>query len=366
MQIRDLKLINFRNYEKLKLSFHSQLNLIIGKNGMGKTNLVEAIYVLALTKSFRTNMDNILIKEGKDSFKIEAHIIKENEENYEFLLTPEGKKIKINGTSATKLSDYISKINVILFNPNDLKIIKDTPSLRRKMLNIEISQLNNLYLKHLQNYNKVMKQRNAYLKTLSINGNASLDYLDILTNKLIDIGLNIYNERRKFIELVNQNIGNLFFKITNSEGLFINYISDYNDMTKEKLLKIYQKGLERDLMFGKTHIGVHHDDISFLLNKENLKDYGSEGQQKNAIIALKLSEIEIFKVKKRTYPILILDDLFSELDNEKINNILKLLNPDIQTFITTTNIESINQDYLNKAKIFKVFNAEIKEVTYEK
>ena len=365
MQIIDLKLVNFRNYDKLNLRFNKRLNLIIGKNGSGKTNLVEAIYVLALTKSFRNNLDSILIKNGEKYTKIEANIQNTLQDNYSLVISNEGKKVKINGTNASKLSDYISKINVILFSPNDLRIIKDTPSIRRKMLNIEISQLNNLYLKKLQEYNKTMKQRNSYLKTMSINGNASLDYLDILTNKLIDLGMEINQKRNDFINSINKHINDLFFKITNSSELIVKYISDFNDITKEKILESYKQSLERDMMFGKTHIGIHHDDISFMLNNDNLKEYGSEGQQKNAIIALKLSEINIFYQSKKTFPILILDDLFSELDVEKINNILSLLDSNVQTFITTTEIDKISQDMICDCKVIKITD-KIEEVTYEK
>ncbi len=366
MQIRDLKLLNFRNYETVNMQFSDHLNLIIGKNGMGKTNLVEAIYVLALTKSFRTNLDGILIKTEESNLKIVANVFDNYLREYQFLLSKEGKKVKINGTNIAKLSDYISKINVILFSPNDLRIIKDTPSVRRKMLNIEISQLDNSYLKNLQEYNKIIKQRNAYLKTMNINGNASKEYLDILTSKLIDIGLDIYKSRQQFLKQINENIGNLFFKITNLEGLNINYESDYNEITKEALLKLYKKSLERDLMFGQTHIGIHHDDIVFRLQASNLKDYGSEGQQKNAIISFKLAEIDIFYEKKNSYPILILDDLFSELDKEKINNILKLLSRDIQTFITTTEVDNLDKKYLENTRIFQINTAQIEEVTNEK
>ena len=363
MQIRDLKLVNFRNYKKVDLQFSKHLNLIIGKNGMGKTNLIEAIYVLALTKSFRVSVDNILIFNDEVNLKIEGNV---DNKNYELLLTKEGKKVKINKTNILRLSDYISKINVILFNPNDLQIIKDTPSVRRKMLNIEISQLNNLYLKQLQNYNRIIKQRNSYLKAMSINGNASKDYLDILTNKLIEVGLEIYDKRREFIEKINTEIANLFFKITNLEGLKVCYESDYQDMTKEGLLKLYKKSFDRDMMFGQTHIGIHHDDIVFKLNAANLKDYGSEGQQKNTIIAWKLAEIAIFYEKKESYPILILDDLFSELDKEKINNILNLLRDDIQTFITTTELDNIDKKYLQNCKIFRINEGQVEEDTNEK
>ena len=356
MQIKDLKLINFRNYERANLQFNDHLNLIIGKNGMGKTNLVEAIYVLALTKSFRTNNDSILIKKNQENLKVAAQIKDEiNCKEYELLLTKEGKKVKINRTDISRLSDYISKINVILFSPNDLKIIKDTPSIRRKMLNIEISQLDNVYLKYLQDYNKLMKQRNAYLKTMFNNSNNILkEYLAVLT------------KRKEYIKKINDNIADLFFKITNLKGLEIYYETDYEGVTKKGLEELYTKSLDKDILFGQTHLGIHHDDIVFKLNDHNLKEYGSEGQQKNAIIAFKLAEIPIFYKKRKEYPILILDDLFSELDKEKANNILKLLNGEVQTFITTTELDNINEKYLQDSKIFTIKDEQIEEVTYEK
>ncbi len=365
MQIRDLKLVNFRNYERLELEFNSYLNFIIGQNGMGKTNLVESIYILSLTKSFRTTNDFTLIKHNALKTKIEARIENIVLDKYSITISKEGKNVKINEKKVSRLSDYISKISVILFSPSDLRIIKDTPSIRRKMLNIEISQLNNSYLKKLQEYNQLVKQRNSYLKTMYINANASNEYLDILTSKIIDTGLFLSNARKKFVSLLNQNISDIFLNITNDIGLNIIYNSDYNDMTKEGLFELYKKSEERDIMLGKTTIGIHHDDIIFSLNGESLKDYGSEGQQKNAIIAMKLAEINIFYQLKKTYPILILDDLFSELDKEKIENIIGLLNHNIQTFITTTDLDKINLDLLEDYKIFKVSNEEVEEVNYE-
>lgn len=365
MQIRDLKLVNFRNYSQIYLKFNRHLNIIIGNNGMGKTNLVEAIYVLALTKSFRTNVDNLLIKQDSNNTLIKASIENIVSDTYLLSISNEGKKVKINDSKIKRLSDYISKINVILFSPNDLRIIKDTPSIRRKMLNIEISQLNNLYLKYLQEYNQIIKQRNSYLKVMAINGNASKDYLDILTNNLIDIGLKINNQRKAYIDMINSNVTSFYLKITGLDHLKIEYISDFNDLNRESLKKLYDKSLERDISFGKTHLGIHHDDINFLLKENNLKDYGSEGQQKNAIIALKLAEIDIFYQNKKTYPILILDDLFSELDQEKINNLIMLLNNKIQTFITTTELTKVDQTLLENCKVFHILEDKIEEVNYE-
>ena len=361
MQILDLKLTNFRNYEKLYLEFINGNNLIIGNNGMGKTNLVEAIYVLGFTKSFRGSTEQIIINRNQKSTKIEGNILSSEKNNYQFNLSNLGKKVKINNNNQEKLSDYISNINIILFTPDDLKIIKNSPSIRRKLLNVEISQLNNNYLKLLNNYNKVLKQRNSYLKTLYFNSFSSKDYLDILTEKLVDYGIKINELRKKFIDDINKHLNKIFKCITDSEKLEVIYESSLNNLTKEEILKKYSTYYEKDLNTGITQFGIHHDDFSFLFNEENLKDFGSEGQQKNAILSFKLAELEIFKEIKGEYPILILDDLNSSLDDEKINNIIKLLNKDIQIFITTTSIDKISKKLLKNSKIFNIENGKVEE-----
>ena len=360
MQITNLKLQNFRNYDTQELLF-SKNNIIYGKNGMGKTNLIEAIYVLALTKTFRSNNEKIVIKEDKDITKING-VIEDNIKNkYEVTINKTGKKVKIDSNTYKKISDYISNIKVILFNPNDLQIIKDSPSIRRKLLNVSISQYNNKYLKILSNYNKILKQRNSYLRTMYINANTSKEYLDILTEKLIDLGLEIYEYRKNYIDDINLKINSIYKKISNIDGINIEYISNYKELSKEKLLKKYKDSLDKDMVLGMTKLGIHHDDLLFNLKDNDLKEYGSEGQQKNAIISYKLSEIEVFKEKINKIPILILDDLFSELDEEKINNILNLIDNDVQTFITTTEIDKVNKEIIKKSKIFHITESGIKE-----
>jgi len=361
MKIHHLKLLNFRNYEKYEISFSPNYNIIYGKNGSGKTNLIESIYVLALTKSFRGSVDKVLIMNNKDVCRVEG-IVSDNKykNNYKIIIKDGEKRVKVNDTKIDKLSDYISKISVVLFNPDDLRFIKDSPSVRRQAINLEISEINNVYLKNLSMYNKVLKQRNSYLKMMSTNSNTSRDYLDILTNKLIDLGEKVYLSRKKYIDLLNENIGNIYAKICGISDLKLEYVSDFKDFDRDNIAKKYKDNTERDIMFGKTSIGIHHDDIRFKFKNMSLKDYGSEGQQKNAIIAYKLAELEIFNQIRGNYPILILDDLFSELDRFKINNILNLINDDIQTFITTTEIDKINDEIINKSKVFEVFD-DIKE-----
>ena len=210
MQISSLKLLNFRNYESLELSFSSKINMIYGKNGMGKTNIIEAIYMLGLTKTFRSNNDEIVIKRGKNIAKIEGKIRDSILNSYKIIISNAGKRIKIDNNQISKISDYITKVNIILFNPDDLKMIKDTPSTRRKMLNIEISGINSEYLQLLTNYNKVLKQRNAYLKALNKKKNLETSFLNILTEQLIDIGLKIMWIREEFINNINSYISGIY------------------------------------------------------------------------------------------------------------------------------------------------------------
>lgn len=365
MKISNLKLYNFRNYDNLNLEFSNKQNIIIGENGSGKTNIVESIYCLAITKSFRGSLDKILIKNGKTEMSIEGTIKDKIRHTFKLNLSEDGKIVKIDNNRIAKISNYISKINVVLFTPENTNVIKDSPTSRRNMVNIEISQLENGYLHLLNEYNKILKQRNAFLKLMYINKLASPDYLWILTEQLIDIGLKISQYRSNFIENINKYYDKINIDITRKKGLKVSYVSSYKNKTKEELMKRYQSYLDKDIIIGKTNIGIHHDDFIFSLNGKNLKDYGSEGEQKNAIICFKLAEIELFIKDRNIYPILILDDLFSCLDARKINNILKKLNKNLQIFITTTDLKNINTKILNNCTVFSIKKEKVVKKDYE-
>lgn len=366
MKIESVNLVNFRNYDKLKISFNKFLNIFYGKNGSGKTNLVEAIYLLSLTKSFRINNDKLLIKKGCLKATVRGEVLINNDlSSYSIVIGNDIKNVLINDLKVDKISNYISRVNVILFNPVDTRLIDNAPSERRKLLNIEISQLFKEYLVILANYNKILKQRNFYIRSLYINGNKDKEYLNILTKKLIEYGKKICKYRLSFCENINKYITEIYKSISNVGELKIKYISSYKNKSETELLEYYQKHYQKEMEIGKTIIGVHHDDIAFVLDNNNLKEWGSEGQRKNAIIAFKLSEINVIKNIKGYYPILILDDLFSELDKGKIKNILNLLNEEVQTFITTTEINNIDKKIRKKAKIFEVLEGTIKEDSNE-
>ena len=361
MQISSLKLLNFRNYETLELKFSNKVNLIYGKNGMGKTNIIEAIYMLGLTKTFRSNNDDIVIKKGKNIAKIEGTIKDNIFNNYKIIISNAGKRIKIDNNKIAKVSDYITKVNIILFNPDDLKLIKDTPSIRRKMLNIEISGINGEYLLLLNSYNKVLKQRNAYLKALNKKKDYETSFLNILTEQLVDLGLKIMWIREDFINNINSYISDIYYEITHKGTLKVVYKSEFLGKNKEDLLKMFEKNISREIFLGKTIFGIQHDDLEFQVDSEIVKEFSSVGEQKNSIISFKLAEIKNIEEKLHKKPILILDDLFSELDEEKINNILMLIDTDLQTFITTTEITKVDKKLLANAKIFHVIDGKVEE-----
>ncbi len=361
MKIDSLSLMNFRNYEILNISF-GNLNIIYGLNGSGKTNIVEAIYMLALTKSFRINNDKIMIKKGKIKAKIKGNVLKKNDENeFGVEISNDGKIVTINGEKQDKVSDYVSRINVILFNPSDTRLIDDAPSERRKMLNIEISQIYKEYLVVLTNYQRILKQRNFYIRGMYINGSYTSEYLDILTKKLVEYGKVICKYRQDFIDNINKYIKSNYEKIFGSGTLKIRYVSTFKNKSEDDLIKRFKDNYQKELSVGKTLEGIHHDDIMFILDNNNLKEWGSEGQRKNAIISFKLAEINVINEIKGYYPILILDDLFSELDKEKITNLLGMLDRNVQTFITTTDLKNISKKVIKDAKKIKVCDGAIEE-----
>ena len=364
MQITELKLTNFRNYSQKSFCFSPIKNIIIGNNGMGKTNIVEAIYYLSMTKSFRTTTDYVVIKDEEPFAAVEGVIKDKISNKYKILIENSGKKVFINGNQIKKLSDYISQINIVLFNPEDLKLIKDNPSTHRKLINMELSGLNNKYLKLLSSYNKILKQRNTYLKSMLINSMIPRDYLDVLTGKLIDYGMEIFAIRKKYIDDINEYVPVNYKKITKKEGLSLKYLTDYENLTKDEILKKYKSLFKKELNYGKTNFGIHLDDFIFYFNEKIAKDYLSEGEQKNAIISFKLSEINLYNNQNGKMPILILDDLFSELDRDKITKILRFFKKNIQIFITTTDLKNVDEKIMLNSKIFTIKNNKIEEKNY--
>jgi len=369
MFLKKIYLSKFRNYDELLLNLNSGINIIYGDNAQGKTNLLESIYVLGLTKSHRSFIDNNLIKEGSNYSQIKG-IINENEidTTYEISLQPGKNKIlKINDDIIKKVSDYVSNINIIIFYPDDLELVKGSPSIRRRFINLEISQIYGNYLNILAEYNQILKLRNDYIKLINQGQNVDMNYFQVLTDYYIDKAILIYQYRYKFIQKLNDVSKNIFYDISLLEGFNIKYKTSFNfdsyetevmkNIISEKLKKSYLS----EIKLKSTLYGPHKDDLEFYINDKNIKNYGSQGQQRMTILALKLAEIRIFKKITDKYPILLLDDVFSELDEIRKNNLLKYIEQDIQTIITTTDLSNIDESIKNNSKLIYIKNGSVEE-----
>lgn len=353
MNITKLELNNFRNYKKKIFNNFSNLNLIIGSNGIGKTSIIEAIYMGSLAKSFKTNNDFSIINEDSDYFRIKISCYDYGvKKELELFLDKSGKKSKINSKIQKRLSDFISQYRIILLSPDELKLVKSSPNTRRNYLNIQLSQLNKDYIYYLNNYNNLIKNKNDFLKKLMLNGNLDTRYLDILDSKIVDEGLKIYSYRRKYIDSINNYINDIFKIYKKDNNISINYVSDFDINDKDKLLNVLKKIRKKEINIGMTSYGIHRDDYEFMHNGNNAKEYSSQGIQKLIILSMKLAELNIFRNEYDIKPILLLDDLFSELDEKNRNIIFKSLGNDTQIFITTTDLKNINNNIKDKAKIY--------------
>ena len=372
MIIKTLEIKNFRNYSSLLLNLSDKLNIIYGLNGQGKTNLLESIYLLGFTTSHRSFTSDNLIKSGEEKAIIKGKLQKDISYNLEINLMKTKKQVKIDGKIQTKLSNYIEKMNVIIFSSEDLNLIKGNPNERRKYFNLELSQISPDYYSALNDYNKLLKLRNEYLKELNLNMPIDLNYFNILTDYLINKSIFIYQMRNKYVEKLNKICPPIFEEIAGIKGFNIKYHPSINlenfdkETIKKTLEKAYKDHLDKEIRFKSTLYGPHRDDFTFDIDDNNLREFGSQGQQKMAIIALKLSEIEILKDFKRTNPIILLDDIFSDLDSNKKNNLLKHITGDMQVIITTTDLDSIDKKLLTTAKLIHIENGKIKETEVEK
>ena len=362
MKIKRIKMVGFRNYFNTTISFGPNMNIFVGDNAQGKTNILEGITILALTKSHRIGVSPNIIMFQKKKCKLSGVVKKEKIlSNLEIEITEESKKLAINHNVLKKVADYISYLNVIVFTPDDLEIIKGPPSVRRNLLNIQLSQVSREYLKIYNEYNKLLKTRNEYLKVLFKNNIADKSYLDIITDKLIEKAIFIYQKRKEYIDLVNIYISNYYKEISSEDNIIVRYVTNIDleeydsEYIRKKLKHKFKKNYNKELNYGMTIYGPHRDDFYFEYFGNDLKYYGSQGQQKLAVLSFKLSEISIFKEYCGTLPVLLLDDVFSELDIKKRNKLLKIINSDdIQSIITTTDLKNINKKYLEGACIFCV------------
>ena len=354
MRIKRLKVENFRNLEKLDIEFSDGVNIIYGNNAQGKTNIIEAIYIFSFGKSFRANRDIELLKFDKEYFLSNIEIMKKDRElemDFGFDKISNKKMIKVNGVIQKKISDIIGKLNVVVFKPEDIKIVTDAPSVRRKYIDYLISSISKGYLENITKYKKVLEERNNLLKEIKIKlkGNRVLekndeDFLDVYDKLLSKLNCEIYNERKRVIEKLNNYIYGIHLKLTenyiNNEKLHIKYVSN----VEEDIQKMYNnliKSRLNDINKGYTSFGIHRDDYIISINSLDVSIYGSQGQKKSSIISLKLSELKVIEEVIGEKPVLLLDDYMSELDERRRLKFLDIIE-DIQIIITTTHKISID------------------------
>ena len=377
MKIKSLKLLYFRNYLSTNIEAHPSLNVLVGNNANGKTNIIESIFCLALGKSYRTKSDSECIMFGETATAMSCIVNKNNRELDIMLgINNKGKSAKIAGIKKTKLTDFVGELNVVLFSPEDLQIVKGSPALRREFMNREFYQFSRIYHKYYLMYQHLLKQRNSYLKDMRKNpkDEMSLAYLETLTSQLAKVALYITKERVSFVQDISKLTYKNMLNISNGqETLKIKYkssvldalnISEINDesFTEENLTKVMMKKSFDDIMRGSTKIGPQHDDLEFYINDLDAKMYASQGQQRSIVLSLKLAEINYLKEKTGTYPVLLLDDVLSELDKNRQLKLLDAINENVQTFITTPSISDIKEDLLKKAKVFKIEDGNISEI----
>ncbi len=340
MFIKNIKINNFRNYEKQEIEFGNKLNIFYGENAQGKTNILESIFLCSFGKSFRTSKEKEMIKKGKDYTKVVVEYQKKDRDGKIEINIANKKIISVNGVKIKKLSELLGNINIVIFTPDDINILKNGPSARRRFLDMMIGQLRSSYVYNLNMYLKTLEQRNNYLKQRNINDNM----LDIWDEKLTDYGFKIYNYRNEFIKKIKDEIGEIHSEITN-EKINIIYKSDCKDI--EEFRKHLLRNREIDKIKGYTSAGAHRDDFKIMINGEDVNVFGSQGQNRTAILSLKLAELKVIYNDIEEYPILLLDDFMSELDEKRISNFLNKIK-NIQVIITCTrNIDIKNSKSFN-------------------
>ncbi len=352
MIVESLSLKNYRNYENLKLELSSGTNIFYGNNAQGKTNILEAVYMSGTTKSHRTTKDAELIRFREEESHIST-MIRKNNISHKIdihLKNNRSKGVAIDGVPIKKASELFGMINFVFFSPEDLHIIKNGPADKRRFIDMELCQLNKLYLSDLAKYNKIVIQRNKLLKDLSYRSDLQ-DTLDIWDIQLCQYGERIIREREAFVERLNRIIYEIHDSLSGGkENLEIVYLKNCE---KEDLLERLKEGRERDLRLKTTGTGPHRDDLGFYFDGMDVRKFGSQGQQRCAALSLKLSEIELVKEMTGDTPILLLDDVLSELDKNRQNYLLDHIH-DIQAMITCTGLDEFVNCRFSIDKIFKV------------
>lgn len=368
MYVQELSLHQFRNYEELSLTFHPGIHLFIGDNAQGKTNLLEALYVLALVKSHRTSKEKELIMHHKDAAVIKGLVEKKyNVLPLELQISKKGRKAKVNHIEQSRLSHYIGSLNVVMFAPEDLELVKGSPQVRRRFIDMEIGQISPTYLYYLSQYNKLIQQRNILLKDWS-RRKENRPIIDVFTTQLIEIAAKILVKRSSFITLLEEWAKPIHEQISKKEeSLEIKYIYSAplsREMTEAEVCAVltnkFDELREREEERGITLIGPHRDDLHFYVNGFDVQTFGSQGQQRTTALSLKLAEIELIKAEVGEYPILLLDDVLSELDDHRRTHLLRTIENKVQTFVTNTSLEGTQFEQLKQSTVYQVSQGKIK------
>lgn len=339
MEIKSVELKNFRNYTLQKVGFKSGLNILEGKNAQGKTNLLEAVFLCAIGKSPRTNKEKELLKWNEQMGKVTIEFTKKSgtKKIELYLFSNQNKAIKINGVPIKKLGELMGELNAIYFSPDELKLVKESPDERRRFMDIDLCQFNKNYFYALNKYNKILNQRNKLLK--SGNLQSIKETISIWNEQLSEQACYIILKRLELIDKLKVFAERAHYYLTdNKEKMVLSYVglTDTNKETlKQKLVKLYETSLEKDLNLGYTTVGPHRDDIKIMVNDVDIRHFGSQGQQRSCALSLKLAELEIFKSNLGEYPVLLLDDVLSELDEFRREKLLKIIN-NFQTLLTCT------------------------------
>lgn len=359
MFIKRLQMLNYRNYNVLDINLGPHVNVFMGDNAQGKTNILEGIYYCAFARSHRTSKDRELINWNSDNALLSVMVGRERlDKRIDISILKDGKKaIQINKIKIKKIGELFGNFNVVMFSPEDLKIIKDSPGVRRKFIDMELCQLNPKYYYNLVQYNKVLNERNSILRNRNINK----DILDVYDMQLVEFGYNIIIDRLEYIQKLNKYSAKIHSEITSGkEKIEFKYTSTIKDLEniKENFYSLLEKNRVRDCERGITSVGPHRDDFTVLINDIDTKSYGSQGQQRTAVLTIKFSSLKIIKELTGEHPVLLLDDVLSELDFSRKRYILSTIG-DIQTIITCTGIEDLYEYLDDKSKVFKVKDGEI-------
>ena len=363
MKLTNLQLQNFRNYESVQLEFTDGVHVFIGENAQGKTNLMESIYALAMTKSHRTTNDKELIGWNKEFATIKGTVEKTTTKtNLELQFSKKGKIAKLNYLEQKRLSSYLGNLNVILFAPENLTLVKGSPQNRRKFVDMELGQMSSLYLYDLVEYNRVLKQRNTYLKQLAIKKKQPDEYLEVLSEMLSELASKIVFHRLDFMKQLEALAIPIHDQLSlGREKFSVSYqatIPLEDGLTPSQMKEIYidqfKKNQTREADQATTLIGPHRDDLIFYLNEIPVQTYGSQGQQRSTVLSLKLAEIELMKLSTGEYPLLLLDDVLSELDDDRQTHLIKAIENKVQTFITTTSLDGIKQQFINEPVVIPI------------